>query len=202
MSIKSKSVLKLFIIVAGFLFCQGAMADDWGCEVLLCLSDPRGSMTESECKPPIEKLWRHLAKGGSFPTCALAGDAEKGTGSFARQMYDYYDPCPEGMKPAEKNSYVAQGTVVSKEQKGNAWGSDQQYNIIGPVGQSEVTSGENSNIPGARACVGNAVGSYHIGSYDDGYTVVVYDKVIWQKPQSPRAIDIYINGRMNTRVHW
>ncbi len=46
-------------------------ADDWGCQVLLCLADPRGAETEPECKPPIEKLWNALEHGKPFPTCDL-----------------------------------------------------------------------------------------------------------------------------------
>lgn len=44
-------------------------ADDWGCQVLLCLSDPRGPETEADCVPPIERLWRALEHGEPFPTC-------------------------------------------------------------------------------------------------------------------------------------
>ncbi|MES4992424.1 hypothetical protein ACTJJ7_11265 [Phyllobacterium sp. 22229] len=50
-----------------------ARANDWGCQVLLCLSNP-GSPTEyAECRPPIERLWSHLAKGRSFPICSGVG---------------------------------------------------------------------------------------------------------------------------------
>ena len=48
-----------------------AHADDWGCQVLLCLADPRGPETEAECVPPIEKLWSELAKGHGFPSCDM-----------------------------------------------------------------------------------------------------------------------------------
>jgi hypothetical protein len=49
-----------------------ALADDWGCQVMLCLADPRGPETESQCVPPIEKLWSELRKGHAFPTCDFA----------------------------------------------------------------------------------------------------------------------------------
>jgi hypothetical protein len=48
-----------------------AFADAWGCQVLLCLADPRGPETELQCKPPIEKLWHALAHGEPFPSCDL-----------------------------------------------------------------------------------------------------------------------------------
>ncbi|MBR8426426.1 MULTISPECIES: hypothetical protein [Burkholderia cepacia complex] len=43
--------------------------DDWGCQVLLCLADPRGPETEAACVPPIEKLWDALWHGDPFPIC-------------------------------------------------------------------------------------------------------------------------------------
>ncbi|AJD42455.1 hypothetical protein RGR602_CH03138 [Rhizobium gallicum bv. gallicum R602sp] len=46
-----------------------ARADDWGCQVILCLSNPGGATQFTECRPPIEKLWRELAKGHAFPSC-------------------------------------------------------------------------------------------------------------------------------------
>jgi len=64
------------VLISGFLMALSApkiaMADDWGCQVLLCLADPRGPETESACVPPIEKLWSALAHGKSFPTCDLS----------------------------------------------------------------------------------------------------------------------------------
>jgi hypothetical protein len=64
----------LLIMVTGalsFFSPFPVFADDWGCQVLLCLADPRGPETESECKPPIEKLWNALEHGKPFPTCDL-----------------------------------------------------------------------------------------------------------------------------------
>lgn len=36
---------------------QSARADEWGCQVILCLSNPGGPTQYGECRPPIEKLW-------------------------------------------------------------------------------------------------------------------------------------------------
>src|ERR1700709_2655557 len=68
----------LLIMVTGalsFFSPFPVFADDWGCQVLLCLADPRGPETESECKPPIEKLWNALEHGKPFPTCDLSSSA-------------------------------------------------------------------------------------------------------------------------------
>lgn len=62
-----------FFFLFGLLMTRPgtSFADDWGCQVMLCLSDPRGATTEKECVPPMKKLWRHLAQGKPFPTCDL-----------------------------------------------------------------------------------------------------------------------------------
>ncbi|WP_445253721.1 hypothetical protein [Ochrobactrum sp. MYb379] len=52
---------------------QTAYADNWGCEVILCLSNPGGPMQYTQCRPPVQKLWRELARGKSFPTCSGVG---------------------------------------------------------------------------------------------------------------------------------
>lgn len=52
---------------------SNARADDWGCQVLLCLSNPGGATEYVECRPPVQKLWREMAEGHSFPTCSGAG---------------------------------------------------------------------------------------------------------------------------------
>ncbi|AYG62358.1 hypothetical protein QD460_25150 [Rhizobium jaguaris] len=50
-----------------------ARADDWGCQVILCLSNPGGATQYSECRPPIDRLWEELAEGHSFPACSGVG---------------------------------------------------------------------------------------------------------------------------------
>lgn len=52
---------------------QPAYASDWGCEVILCLATPGSPTTYPACVPPITKLWKTLALGGSFPTCTGVG---------------------------------------------------------------------------------------------------------------------------------
>lgn len=52
---------------------QPALASDWGCQVVLCLATPGSPTQYAECVPPITKLWKVLATGGSFPTCTGVG---------------------------------------------------------------------------------------------------------------------------------
>lgn len=56
-----------------------AHADDWGCQVLLCLSNPGGPEQYSACVPPIEKLWSALRHGDPFPTCDFGAGGLQGT---------------------------------------------------------------------------------------------------------------------------
>lgn len=61
---------------------------DWACEVVLCLASPNSPTEFGECVPPIEKLYKELAKGASFPSCGMGG-AEGGT--YARQRGNCID---------------------------------------------------------------------------------------------------------------
>lgn len=56
-----------------------ARADDWGCQVILCLSNPGGPEQYGECVPPIEKLWAALHHGDPFPTCDFGAGGSQGT---------------------------------------------------------------------------------------------------------------------------
>ncbi|PRE45381.1 hypothetical protein C6P97_07100 [Burkholderia multivorans] len=56
-----------------------ARADDWGCQVILCLSNPGGPEQYAECVPPIEKLWAALRHGDPFPTCDFGAGGSQGT---------------------------------------------------------------------------------------------------------------------------
>ncbi|MDR8394863.1 MAG: hypothetical protein RXR20_21115 [Paraburkholderia sp.] len=56
-----------------------ARADDWGCQVILCLSNPGGPEQYGECVPPIGKLWAALRHGDPFPTCDFGAGGSQGT---------------------------------------------------------------------------------------------------------------------------
>ncbi|EJW5843920.1 hypothetical protein OCK05_004384 [Salmonella enterica subsp. enterica serovar Kentucky] len=184
---RKMTLVSASLVGALSLFSQTAKADDWGCQVLLCLSDPRGPTTESECKPPIHKLWDHLRKGKPFPTCDMAVNSRNGKRSYAQLVYEPYDPCPDGTKPA--GGYIAQSQ--STERKDWRW---LQYEFS--------THGRNSyEGNGPRACVGN-----HLGTTYSAYTdisVQVYDRVVWQQPHlNPRAIDVFIDEVFHHRVRY
>ena len=65
-----KNTAMLFML----LLTQSAYADDWGCQVMLCMSNPAGPMTVAECVPPMQRLYDAMSKKGfKWPTCDLAG---------------------------------------------------------------------------------------------------------------------------------
>jgi hypothetical protein len=63
------------IIFAGSGWSAPAAASDWGCQVLLCLSNPGGPTQYAACVPPISKLWDQLATDHPFPSCTEGGVA-------------------------------------------------------------------------------------------------------------------------------
>lgn len=66
-----KAIVAASSLASSYLvFDSKARADEWGCQVILCISNPAGATQYAECRPPINKLWRWLAKGRSFPTCS------------------------------------------------------------------------------------------------------------------------------------
>jgi len=194
-----KKVLVAMIIFSASL---SAHASDYGCKVLLCLANPAsngGPKGVGECVPPIDQLYHDLGKGRRFPTCDRA-DGNDGS-SYARQVYDPYDPCPPSLRPAAPGSYVVQGERKPGGSNPGWWGGDGSYTV---TGQPEISEGTNDygNRSGARACVGKAIGAYTAGSYENHYTVNVYDEVFWQPAQNPRAIDVFIDNTWQQRVRW
>ena len=78
------------------IFAPGvAHADEWGCQVLLCLSNPGGPEQYRACVPPIEKLWRALRHGDPFPTCDFGEGGSQGT--FATNTFASGGYCREDL---------------------------------------------------------------------------------------------------------
>ncbi len=196
---------KLFIrlLILGVPYAGCVNASEYGCKVLMCLSNPSsngGPKGVSECVPPINQLYDDLAHGRGFPTCGLA-DGNTGS-SYARPVLNYFDPCPAGTIAAAPGKTVITGKVRTVIQGGKTYPS---YELMSDAVVSEAkNTNDNENLPPSpQACVGNLIGNYTDGNADSGYTQYhVYDKVIWQPPQSPRAIDVYIDNKISQRVRW
>jgi hypothetical protein len=71
-------IFALCIIVSG-----EAKADEEGCTVLLCLSNPAGWAAVQECIPPVQRALKAMAKG-RMPQCTFRGAV---AGSDARIVF-------------------------------------------------------------------------------------------------------------------
>ncbi|RDK01134.1 hypothetical protein [Paraburkholderia lacunae] len=79
-----RALRRWLIVLAAFLgtsiMAPGiARADDWDCQLILCLSNPGGPEQYGECVPPIERLWAALRHGDPFPTCDFGAGGSQGT---------------------------------------------------------------------------------------------------------------------------
>jgi hypothetical protein len=88
--------IALMLFAGTTIFVPGvAHADDWGCQVLLCLSNPGGPEQYSACVPPIERLWSALRHGDPFPTCDFGVGGSNGT--FATNTFASGGYCREDL---------------------------------------------------------------------------------------------------------
>lgn len=197
----------LTVTLITLVFSPNARSN-WGCEVLLCLSNPGGPLEFVECHDPIKKLYRHLRKGRGFPSCELAGTPQSVAGSWAQHINDPYDPCPLGLQPASAGTFVTEGQLAITPNPNVD--SPPAYEIHYVPAPSEYDSpprlSENPKSTGVRACVGNHIGNYTVkywvGDTELERTITVFDQVHWQQQQSPAAIDVYIDGKFYQRVRY
>jgi len=178
----SRSLL-VGLAIAGMMSVSPAEADNWACEVALCLSNPAGPMAVSQCVPPITKLHKHLAKGRSFPLCKSADGHVK----FTRYGKDYYEDCPAGAK------------TVYRSDDDRSLRSRKFCEIFTP-------------IHGRRGAVGHSRddrdGNRYSGQpYYDVRTIngqKVYGKVEFQKPPrraKPNYLEYVVQGK-TSRIWW
>lgn len=76
-----KKLVVAGVLMSSFGFAQVAQASSHGCEVLLCMANPRGPMALGECVPPIKRLFRDLARGRAFPTCSFSSGSGASAGT-------------------------------------------------------------------------------------------------------------------------
>lgn len=176
-------------------------ADQWGCEVLLCLSNPAGPTAVKECEPPIHRLWDHLRDGHEFPTCDMAKDGK--SRAYAKQGFNFFDPCPPGTRALARGERAvhAQSTGGMRA----AWKPATVSEVKMGIGDGEGYSFSDRYIkPMPLVCVGNHVGTTSVSP--DGrswFRVSVFDRVTTLRPQgSPQIIDVFINDALFRRVRW
>lgn len=189
--------------------------DRWGCELLLCLANPNGWKSVSECHPPVEKYIDCSTKRHN--PCSMPGCPQSGEGNYAQRNDGRYDPCMllgDGYEEAPRG-YLLQGILSSNEfsRSGNRYYAKKRskYNYDGEY-ESCDGDGHCATVH-SKACVKPA--DYQGIAYErysckdsDGYSrtcyrqVRVYSAISWQNAQPPRAIDVYIEGKLYNRVHY
>ena len=182
---------------------------DWGCEVLLCLSNPAGPTAVPPCVPPIHRLWRALARGHAFPTCELAvGPAGR---SYARPAYSHYDRCPEGTTELPVGQLAELATPMSMSAAPTTpAGTRSTYAaatpglVYGGIGSGDAYGHAGvDGPPPPKLCVAGYRGSRPAGNVGDTYTVQRYDAMFLSPAQaSPRAIDVFIDDAYWHTVRW
>lgn len=191
------------VVVLGSVWgSSSARAEDlWGCEVLLCLSNPDGPDAVSECQPPIERLRRHLRHGHPFPSCRSGGS------SYAKPTSSYYDLCPAGMTELPAGQFGAASSASRVIHAGIGDG--------GILGQARYGGISVMSTPApSKVCVGRKVGqgTAYLPMQDDGWwgsrqyqvrAVGYYDQLTLLPAQrSGNVIDIYVDNARYRRVRW
>ena len=72
MNINFKSNVLILLLFAVVLCPQLAKADDWGCQVALCMANPAGATAVPECAPVMQRLYDALKNKRPWPTCDRA----------------------------------------------------------------------------------------------------------------------------------
>lgn len=191
----SKLLLATAVVLASLVAPQ-ARADNWGCEVLLCLSNPAGPMAVAQCVPPIQRLYRAIFKWrpDPFPSCLMSN----GTGSATGGNYayvaapSYYDACPVGTLAAGVGSYAAVGRPPTPAEKATMRRWAQQSFImtsgfVEGVGDGSRYSRTAASTMPTKVCVGNYLGQTKKAISTNGddlttITVNIYDRVVLIDP--------------------
>lgn len=170
-----RAISAILLCVPAYTFSSGmARGDDWGCQVLLCLSNPGGATQYAECRPPIERLWSHLAKGHSFPTCSGVGF------TATKPRYEPYY-CDAGFRLVSRSGDRGHSEVgcVSIEPRSVSSDLCRRRDRGGSAGIHESARWDNSD--GHSVCKANVTTRPHVR-------------------EQPRYIDLTIDGADRERV--
>lgn len=185
-----KKTLSAIAIAASLAAAPAAKADDYACTVLLCLAASPASggwQAIPQCVPPIKRMLRDLFLGKGFPIC-LMQDGTTG-GNYVTVSNDPYDPCPDGLQPAQQDIFVSEG----------------EYDVTGRLiatgtaAKSEETI-DDGNKKGPRACVATPLGTVTNFRIDYETNISVFKKVVWIPFIPGTSFDIYLNNRFSHKV--
>jgi len=202
-----RRALGKFLGAFGLLVALGAApaahASDWGCEVLLCLSNPAGPTAVAECVPPITQLWNALAHFQPFPTCGLAS----ATGSYASLGTNYYNVCPAGTTALAAGAVAVQAPSAAALTNMGVYDSAAVQIGIG-TGDGLLPQVGGDGFPLAmpdKTCVGGSpLGQVMVLTSSGTWTTAtVYSQIVSLPPQaSGSVIDVYVDSALYTQVRY
>lgn len=197
-----RNAMRVVSLIAASCLWTPAQADEYGCQVLLCLSNPSGPMAESECRPPIERMLRELAqkRPPPFPRCEEAqGKASAVPGSSP------YEPCPEGSVALP----TGQTATLGKRTPAGGIAMPTQAESVVYVGSGEGDAPvQFGSTPASKVCVGRLLGTANfVSGVGDASTIVpvdVYDFIatLDAVKGSSWYVDVLIDGRQYRRVRF
>lgn len=196
-----KKLLAALAIAASFLAPNAARAEDWGCKVLICLSNPSGPMAVAQCVPPIQQLYRAIFKWrpDPFPTCTMSsGNDSKSGGNYAYVAPpSYYDACPANTAalPVGQSGAVGTGNMMTGVVTTG----------IGDGSGYFPGFGDGTTALPTKTCVGAAVGMASVpagSNWDDGMiNVTLYDRVVYVDPAATSFnINVIVNNQLFRNV--
>lgn len=176
---------------------------EWGCDVLMCLANPDGPKAVAYCVDPINRLWKHLSKGRSFPSCKRSEDK----GAFARVNSNYYDLCPEGYAELGEGVYAVRKSDYAGVRPGWYGISIESVPYFVGIGSGQSISwSREDGPPPLKTCVRGPAGTANFtkgNSYDsiEYITAYLFDDIKTIRPfGSPFVVDLYWDGNVQRRV--
>jgi hypothetical protein len=166
-----------FLVSVFTLFNSFLYADDFGCEALLCLSNPGGPMQYEECRPTIRRLYDLLYNRHPFPKCDMDNSDSGGSSVRVNQGYERCIPCEESYgegyelvkMPVESEVYCACQNICRKLIR-----VDREY-----------------------VCRGDVPGNC------EWQDVPVYDEKPQQSRSKPYYVEVYLDGqRQGERLYY
>lgn len=193
-----------FLVITMMSLAAGvgiAHADEYGCKVLLCLSNPAGPMAEAECRPPIERMLREQRQRHppAFPTCEEANGA-----AYVQLGSSAYDPCPEGTAALPAGATALWGR---RSPDGTPQPVDAGALVFTGIGEGDTISGATS-FSEKKVCVGRHLGKVNlvsgVGDASSSIEVDAYDFIATLDPVqgTMRYADVIVQGRRYRRVRF
>lgn len=207
-------LLSVAALCSSLLTPMAARADDWGCQVLLCLSNPAGPMAVAACVPPIQRLYAAIFKWrpDPFPTCTLSDGSDSSTGGNYAYVAppSYYDACPSGTVALAAGVNGAEGTPSAA--RASRWGGTSGFTLTSSVtagigdgaGLSPGWGDDYAPLP-VKTCVGNHIGNTVLtsgwGRDTTRTNISVYDRVVHINPGSTSFnINVIVNGALYRNI--